>query len=127
MSEGTEDEGGVGPEVVVHRADPGVVHVVVHTGRGPVHDGVDAEVVDGLPSVPVQPGHVLPDIAGQNTIVAVVIEELEGQDVMAVLVRLVVELEEMVAHGKEAVMVKPDGVSLSCSLRQRDGEKVRAG
>ena len=46
---------------------------------------------------------------------------------MTVLVRLVVELEEMVAHGKEAVMVKPDGVSLSCSLRQRDGEQIRAG
>ena len=64
MSEGAEDEGGVVPEVVVHRADPRVVHVVVHTGGGAVHDGVDTEVVDGLPPVSVQPGHVLPHIAG---------------------------------------------------------------
>ena len=44
---------------------------------------------------------------------------------MTVLVRLVVELEEMVAHSQEAVMVKPDWVSLSSSLGQREGEKIR--
>ena len=44
---------------------------------------------------------------------------------MTVLVRLVVELEEMVAHSQEAVMVEPDGVGLSSSLGQRDGEKIR--
>ena len=79
MSEGTEDEGGVGPEVVVHRADPRVVHVVVDTGRGPVHDGVDAEVVDGLPSVSVQLGNVLPHIASQHSIVPIVIQQLAMQ------------------------------------------------
>ena len=76
MPEGAEDEGGVAPEVVVHRADPRVVHVVVHTGRRPVHDGVDSEVVDGLPSVPVQFGDMLPHVASQNSIVAIVIEQL---------------------------------------------------
>ena len=76
MSEGTEDEGGVVPEVVVHRADPGVVHVVVHAGGRTVHDGVDSEVVDGLPSVSVQPGNVLPHIASQHSIVPIVIQQL---------------------------------------------------
>ena len=44
---------------------------------------------------------------------------------MTVLVRLVVELEEMVAHCEEAEMVKPDRVSLSSSLGQWDGEEIR--
>ena len=44
---------------------------------------------------------------------------------MTVLVRLVVELEEMVAHSEEAVMVVPDWVSLSSSLGQWDGEQIR--
>ena len=45
---------------------------------------------------------------------------------MTVLVRLVVELQEMIAHCEEAEMVKPDRVSLSSSLGQRDGEKIRS-
>ena len=44
---------------------------------------------------------------------------------MAVLVRLVVELQEVVAHSQEAVVVEPDWVGLGRSLGQRDGEKVR--
>ena len=76
MSQGAEDEGRVGPEVVVHRADPGVVHVVVDTGGWPVNYGVDSEVVDSLPSVSIQFGNVLPHIASKNSIVAIVIQQL---------------------------------------------------
>ena len=76
MSEGAEDEGRVVPEVVVHRADPGVVHVVGDAGWRPVHYGVDTEVVDGLPSVSLQSGNVLPHIAGENSIVPIVIQQL---------------------------------------------------
>ena len=86
MSEGGEDEGGVVPEVVVHRADPRVVHVVGHTGGRPVHDVVDAEVVDGLPSVPVQSGHVLPHITSQNSIVTIVIQQLAMPNMLVVCV-----------------------------------------
>ena len=43
---------------------------------------------------------------------------------MAVLVRLVVVLCEVIAHGNEAVVVKPEGVSLGSSLGQWGREKI---
>ena len=61
--QGTEDEGGEVPEVVVHRGDPGVVRVPGQTGRGLPQGGVDTEMVSRLPSLPIQLGIVLPHIA----------------------------------------------------------------
>ena len=107
MSEGTEDEGWVVPEVVVHGGKAGIVHVVVDAGWGSVYDGVHGEVVRMFPSVSVQVSDMLPDIPSQDTVVTVVIEKLESwsenrrgvvtvylerEDVVAVLVWLVVEL-----------------------------------
>ena len=43
---------------------------------------------------------------------------------MAVLLRLIVVLCEVIAHGNEAVVVKPEGVSLGSSLGQWGREKI---
>ena len=141
MSEGAEDEEGIVPEVVVHGGQSGVVHVFVDAGWRGVYDGVHREVCGMLPSVPVQVSDVLPDIAGQDTVVTVVIQQLvvchqsvrkmyfvsrhlEGKDVVTVLVWLVVKLQEVVAHPDEAVVIKPSGVRPGLALGQRDGDEV---
>ena len=77
MSEGTEDEGWVVPEVVVHGADPGAVRVLRQTGWSLLHGGVDTEVEGRLPLLALQLGKVLPHIARENTIVPIIIQQLE--------------------------------------------------
>ena len=62
---------------MVHRGDPGVVRVPGQTGRSLPQGGVDTEMVSRLPSLAVQLGIVLPHIARQNTIVPIIIQQLE--------------------------------------------------
>ena len=77
MSQWAEDEEGIVPEVVVHGREPGVVHVVVDAGWWSVDDGIHSEVVRVLPSVSIQVSDVLPDIPSQDTLVPVVVQQLE--------------------------------------------------
>ena len=49
---------------------------------------------------------------------------LQGQDIHAVLLGLVVELQEVVAHAHEAEVVVPGGVRLSIRLGQGQGKEI---
>ena len=76
MFQGTEDELGEVPEVVVHGGDPGAVRVLGQTGWSILHGGVDTEVEGRLPSLALELSKVLPHIARENTIVPIIIQQL---------------------------------------------------
>merc|ERR1719320_834660 len=123
--ERTEGEPRIIIEVVVHCGQPRVDSQLHDAGGWTVNNHADCCFIRMLPLVPRKHSCVLPDKPVDDTFRE---KNLQRKDREAVLVRLVVELEIVVSHTNETVVIVPHSrLHVSCVSCDRDVQQALRG